>query len=218
MGKKRDRKPETFEIADIEPLTKNQEIAFDSKNNLVLIGSAGTGKTFLACYFACMGMLRRKQENIVLIRSAVPTRDIGFLPGNDKEKAAIYEEPYFDVFSEVLQRGDAYEILKKKSNLFFMTTSFMRGITLSDCTIIIDECQNMTLHELDSIITRVGENCRIIFCGDYYQTDLKKNGMHEFINILKNMEDDFDIIEFTSEDIVRSAFVKRYIQTKERMV
>jgi phosphate starvation-inducible protein PhoH len=217
MSKKRHKKAETFDLADIQPLTDNQKLAFNSNKNLIMSGSAGTGKSFLACYFACEGMVKRKQENIVLIRSAVPTRDLGFLPGNDKEKAAIYEEPYYDIFSEILQRGDAYEILKKKQALFFMTTSYMRGITLTDCTIFVDETQNMTFHELDSIITRVGENCRIIFCGDFKQADLKKNGMHQFISVIKEMEEDFDIIEFTSDDIVRSDFVKRYIKTKERL-
>jgi phosphate starvation-inducible PhoH-like protein len=216
MSKKsRGKKPEVFDLADIQPLTENQAKAFKSNKSLILSGSAGTGKSFLACYFACESMIKRKKDNIVLIRSAVPTRDLGFLPGNDKEKARIYEEPYYDIFSEILGRGDAYEILKKKESLEFMTTSYMRGLTLRDSTIFIDECQNMTFHELDSIITRVGENCRIIFCGDFKQADLKKNGLLKFITVLSRMDQDFDHIEFTVDDIVRSEFVKRYLKTKE---
>jgi phosphate starvation-inducible PhoH-like protein len=142
---------------------------------------------------------------------------LGFLPGNEKEKASIYEEPYYDLFSEILCRGDAYEILKKKENVSFRTSSYTRGITFRDAVVIVDECQNMTLHELDSLITRIGDNCRIIFCGDFKQADLKKNGMHSFLEILKRMKDDFDIIEFTPDDIVRSEFVKRYIKTKEKL-
>ena len=213
MGKKQEsrqkKKQEVFNLADIRPLTENQALTMDSDKNLVLSGSAGTGKSFLACFLAAEDMVNKVTDQIIIIRSAVPTRDLGFLPGNEKEKASIYEEPYYDIFSEVLCRGDAYEILKKKEIVFFRTSSYTRGITFRDATIIVDECQNMTLHELDSLITRVGDNCRIIFCGDFKQADLKKNGMHSFVEILKRLDEDFDLIEFTSDDIVRSEFVKR---------
>jgi phosphate starvation-inducible protein PhoH len=215
---KRHKKQESFDLADIQPLTKNQEIVFSSTKNLVLSGSAGTGKTFISCYLACQDMSKFRTDQIVIIRSAVPTREMGFLPGNEKEKAHIYEEPYYDIFGEILCRGDAYEVLKKKDVLFFRTSSYTRGITFKNSVIIVDECQNMTMHELDSLITRVGENCRIIFCGDFKQSDLKQNGMHEFLKILTLMTEDFDTIEFTVEDIVRSEFVKRYLKTKELQV
>jgi len=203
-----------LELAEIEPLTRNQLIAFESSQNLVLHGCAGTGKTFISSYLAFDDMTKNMYEKLVIIRSAVPTRDIGFLPGTEKEKSSVYEEPYYDIAIDLFERGDAYQILKTKRLVHFMTTSYIRGITLRDAVILIDECQNMTFHELDSIITRVGENCRVIFCGDFKQSDLKQNGMGEFLDILHSMKR-FDFIEFGVEDIVRSGFVKDYIIARE---
>jgi len=203
-----------LELAEIEPLTRNQLRAFESDKNLVLHGCAGTGKTFISCYLAFDDMTKNQYEKLVIIRSAVPTRDIGFLPGTEKEKSSVYEEPYYDISIDLFERGDAYQILKTKRLVHFMTTSYIRGITLRDAVILIDECQNMSFHELDSIITRVGENCRVIFCGDFSQSDLKQNGMKEFFEILVSMNR-FDFIEFGVEDIVRSGFVKEYIIAKE---
>ena len=203
-----------LELAEIETLTRNQLRAFESDKNLVLHGCAGTGKTFISCYLAFDDMTKNQYEKLVIIRSAVPTRDIGFLPGTEKEKSSVYEEPYYDISIDLFARGDAYQILKTKRLVHFMTTSYIRGITLRDAVILIDECQNMSFHELDSIITRVGENCRVIFCGDFSQSDLKQNGMKEFFEILVSMNR-FDFIEFGVEDIVRSGFVKEYIIAKE---
>ena len=197
----------------IEPLTRNQVLAFESERNLVLHGVAGTGKTFISCYLAFDDMTKGVYKQLIIIRSAVPTRDIGFLPGSEKEKASVYEEPYKDIAVELFQRGDSYEILKTKGLLHFMTTSYLRGITLKDAVIIVDECQNMSFHELDSIVTRVGTNCRVIFCGDFRQADLAKNGLQDFIRVLKAMEQ-FDLIDFEIKDIVRSDFVREYITAK----
>jgi phosphate starvation-inducible protein PhoH len=182
-------------LHDIEPLTRNQVLAFESERNLVLHGVAGTGKTFISCYLAFDDMTKGIYKQLIIIRSAVPTRDIGFLPGSEKEKASVYEEPYKDIAVELFQRGDSYEILKTKGLLHFMTTSYLRGITLKDAIII------------------VGTNCRIVFCGDFRQADLQKNGLQEFIRILKAM-DQFDLIDFEIKDIVRSDFVKDYITAK----
>jgi phosphate starvation-inducible protein PhoH len=203
-------------LHEIEPLTLNQVKAFESKKNLILHGLAGTGKTFISSYLAYDDMSKGIYDKLVIIRSAVPTRDMGFLPGTEKEKASVYEEPYKDIANELFQRGDAYGIMKQKNLVEFMTTSFIRGITLRDAVIIIDECQNMSFHELDSIITRMGENCRVIFCGDFRQADLKQNGMENFMQILKRMEL-FDFIDFQVEDIVRSDFVKSYIIAKNEL-
>lgn len=203
-------------LYDIEPLTQNQLLAFESEKNLVLHGVAGTGKTFISCYLAFDDMIKGLYEKLIIIRSAVPTRDMGFLPGNEKEKSAVYEEPYKNIAIELFARGDAYEILKTKGLVHFMTTSFIRGVTLQDAVILVDECQNMSFHELDSIITRVGRDCRVIFSGDFRQADLTKNGLHEFIRILKAM-DKFDLIDFEIKDIVRSEFVKQYITAKTEL-
>ena len=206
----------SLELREIDPLTRNQLTAFESNKNLVLHGLAGTGKTFISSYLAYDDMAKGVYQNLVIIRSAVPTRDIGFLPGTEKEKASVYEEPYKDIANDLFSRGDAYEILKNKGLVHFMTTSFIRGITLRDAVIMIDECQNMSFHELDSIITRIGENCRVMFCGDFRQADLKVNGLQDFIRVLKRMQK-FTFIEFEVEDIVRSDFVKQYIIAKNEL-
>ena len=219
-AKNRTLQAASLTLHEIEPLTRNQLRAFESGKNLVLHGVAGTGKTFISCYLAFDDMIKSMAKKLVIIRSAVPTRDIGFLPGTEKEKTAIYEQPYKDICVELFQRGDAYDILKTKHLVEFMTTSFIRGITLRDSYIIVDECQNMSFHELDSIITRIGEGCRIIFCGDFRQSDLKaeteKKGLHSFVKVLK-ATNYFDLIDFDIKDIVRSGFVKDYITAKEEL-
>lgn len=218
MSKKRTRTLASvnFTIPEIEPLTRNQLVAFESTKHMVLCGAAGTGKTFISLYLAFDDIAKQDYEKVILVRSAVPTRDMGFLPGTDKEKAKVYEEPYYAIANEIFQRGDAYEILKKHNVVNFMTTSYLRGLTVRDSVVIVDECQNMTFHELDSIITRVGENSRIIFCGDFAQADLPKNGMKEFLQVLNEMSE-FDIVEFGISDIVRSSFVKKYLIAKHSL-
>ena len=208
-------------LREIEPLTQNQVKAFESEKNLVLHGVAGTGKTYISLYLALDDMSKKIYQQTVLIRSAVSTREIGFLPGTAKEKAEVYEEVYKDICIELFGRGDAYELLKKQGLVHFMTTSFIRGVTLRNATIIVDECQNMTFHELDSIITRIGEGCRIIFCGDFKQVDFvqkgkEQSGLPAFMKILEAM-DEFEMIDYTVKDIVRSDFVKKYIIAKEEM-
>lgn len=207
-------------VQEREPLTSNQAIAFKSDKHLIMHGMAGTGKTYVACYLGYKALAEKQHRKMVIIRSAVPTRDIGFLPGTEKEKSAVYEEPYKDIAAELFERGDAYEILKQKFVVEFMTTSFIRGITIDDAVVLVDECQNMTFHELDSIITRVGTNCRIIFCGDFRQDDFngkrENSGLLEFFKILQSM-DQFDMIDFQIEDIVRSDLVKDYIIAKHQL-
>lgn len=202
-----------LKLEKVNPLTTTQENVFHSEKNLVLYGCAGTGKTFISSYMAFEDIFDCYYNKLVILRSAVPTRDMGYLPGTEKEKSAVYEEPYKDIAHELFGRGDAYEILKQKGLVEFMTTSFIRGVTLRNAVIIVDEYQNMSFQELDSIITRVGDNCRVIFCGDLNQADLQENGMQRFTTILSNTRL-FDFIEFKVEDIVRSGLVKEYIMAK----
>lgn len=202
-----------LKLVDISPKTENQRRVFESTKNQLLHGCAGTGKTFISLYLALRELAYGSAENIVIIRSAVPTRKIGYLPGNEAEKAKVYEQPYIGIFQELFDRGDAYELLKKLGVIKFITTSHIRGVTFRDSMILVDECQNMSFHELDSIITRFGDNCQIIFCGDTFQADLKEEGVIPFMEILKRMPQ-FDFTEFTLDDIVRSKLVKDYLTIK----
>ena len=209
-------------LKEIAPITKNQETVFKdfyNGKNLLIHGLPGTGKSFISLYLALHEIeTYRSYNNITIIRSVVPSRDMGFLPGSIKEKSKIYELPYQAICSEIYGRGDAYEVLKNKTLIDFQTSSFLRGLTLNNSIIIVDECQNMTFQELSTIITRTGENARIIFCGDYRQTDLKyndeKQGILQFMDILKKMNKYFTCIEFNVEDIVRSGLVKDFIIKK----
>lgn len=212
-------KQQPFVLKEIDPITDNQEIVFKdffNGKNLLIHGLPGTGKSFISLYLALSEIQNFKTyQNITIIRSVVPSRDMGFLPGSIKEKSKIYELPYQAICAELYGRGDAYEILKSKGLIDFQTSSFLRGLTLDNSIIIVDECQNMTYQELSTIITRTGEHARIIFCGDYRQTDLKysdeKKGIMDFMAILKRMNKYFTSIEFTEEDIVRSGLVKDFI-------
>jgi phosphate starvation-inducible protein PhoH len=216
-----------FKLTPISALTLNQKHAFSNNSqdkNLLLVGVAGTGKTFLACSFALADLFNSKCKKIIIIRSAVTTRDQGFLPGTLQEKMSLYESPYRDIFSELCSgRRDVYDLLKKKEYLEFMSTSYLRGTTFSDCIIIVDEIQNCTDHEINSILTRVGDNSRVILCGDHRQDDLKMlnkssqvSGIKNLIDTAKVMES-FSVIDFQIEDIVRSGFVKEYILARLKL-
>ena len=214
-----------FKLKHIEPLTDNQRRTFeyyDKEKNIMLHGIAGTGKSFISCYLAMKQLLDgdTRYKRLVIVRSVVPTRDMGFLPGNSKEKTKVYEAPYQAIFTELFGRGDAYEYLKQRGIVEFISTSFIRGITLNDCIVVVDEIANMTLHELDSVITRIGKNCKIMFCGDFRQSDFTKDqersGLIEFMKIINRMKS-FEFVEFEENDIVRSNIVKEYIITKTRL-
>lgn len=212
---------------NINPMTENQRIAFeawDEGANLMLHGIAGTGKTFLALYFALKQITspHTDQKKVFIVRSTVPTRDQGFLPGTLKQKEAVYESAYYDIATKLFNRGDAYEILKQKNMVEFSSTSFLRGCTFDDCVIVVDEVQNMSDGELHTVMTRVGENCKIIFCGDVKQDDLtskrykEESGLANFMRIIRNMKE-FDFVEFHAEDIVRSRLVKSYIIQRDKL-
>ena len=165
-----------FELRKISPLTPNQEKTFNAYNqgyNLILHGYAGTGKTYISLYLALKEILSGQSvhDKIVIVRSVVPSRDIGFLPGSIKDKIRVYEEPYKEICDELFGRGDGYDVLKMKHLIEFTTTSFLRGTTFNNAIVIVDELQNMTFPELDTVMTRMGERSKVMFCGDFRQTD-----------------------------------------------
>ena len=223
------KKPLSAEyLVDIEPLTENQKNLFKEYGegkHIVAYGCAGTGKTFITLFNALRDVLdeRTPYERIYLVRSLVATREIGFLPGDHDDKADIYQIPYKNMVKYMFQMpSDAdfemlYGNLKAQETIKFWSTSFLRGTTLDNSIIIVDEFQNLNFHELDSIITRVGENTKICFCGDARQSDLTKtnerNGIVDFMNVLRKMPS-FGIIEFDIDDIVRSGLVKEYLTAK----
>jgi len=225
---KRKKPINTDYLLNIEPLTDNQKRLFDSyseNKHLIAYGTAGTGKTFITLYNAIKDVLSTDTpyDRIYLVRSLVSTREIGFLPGDHEDKADIYQIPYKNMVKYMFQMpSDAdfemlYGNLKAQESIKFWSTSFIRGTTLDNAIVIVDEFQNLNFHELDSIITRIGENSKIMFCGDASQTDLVKtndrNGIVDFMNVLRKMPS-FDIIEFGIDDIVRSGLVKEYIIAK----
>ena len=215
-------------LLDIDPLTDNQKKLFDSYGegkNIFAYGAAGTGKTFVTMYLALRDVLNPNTpyDKLYIVRSLVATREIGFLPGDHEDKAALYQIPYKNMVKYMFEMPDdpsfemLYGNLKTQETISFWSTSFIRGTTFDNAILLIDECQNLNFHELDSIITRVGENSKIMFCGDATQTDLirqnERNGIIDFTKILHAMPE-FDCIEFGVEDIVRSGLVKSYIVNK----
>ena len=207
------------DLPKLEPRNANQRQAIESYragNNLILSGYAGTGKTFLALNLALEDILDKSTQyhDLVIVRSIVPTRDIGFLPGDEDEKKEAYTGPYKSIFQEMLGCLTAWDNLKANNLLHFESTSFIRGITYNNAIIVVDEMQNLNYHELASVITRIGKNCKIIFSGDYHQSDFhrdkEKEGIKKFLDIIRIVKK-FEIVDFTVEDIVRSGIVKDFI-------
>ena len=218
-------------LVTIKPITDNQKEVFATWKkgaNQFLFGAAGTGKTFISLYLALQDVfdLKSKYERVVLVRSLIPTREIGFLPGDEEDKAALYQVPYQNMVQFMFEMpneqafNSLYDKLKGQGSLFFLSTSFLRGLTFDNSIIIVDECQNLNFHELDTIVTRVGQDSGIVFCGDFDQTDLTKtterNGLHDFMRILEEM-DEFNLTEFEIGDIVRSGFVRNYLVNKIKL-
>lgn len=215
-------------LLSIDPLTDNQKIMFDDYGkgkNLFVYGCAGTGKTFVALYLALRDVLNEHTpyDKVYIVRSLVATREIGFLPGTHEDKSSLYQIPYKNMVKYMFEMPDdasfemLYENLKAQETISFWSTSFLRGSTLDNCIVIVDECQNLNFHELDSIMTRVGKDTKILFCGDANQSDLQRTnertGIIDFQRILQNMEE-FSLVEFGIEDIVRSGLVKSYLISK----
>jgi phosphate starvation-inducible protein PhoH and related proteins len=213
------------DLLEYEPITKNQELTYEAWNsdyNLVLTGSAGTGKTFMGMYLGLEQVLDpdTEQDRLVIIRSMVPTRDMGFLPGSKEEKEDAFTSPYKNIANELFGDNNSWNKAVSAKRIMFESTSFIRGLTLDYSVILVDEMQNLSFHELDSVITRVGKGSRIMFAGDYLQSDFKysddKEGIIKFLTIVEQLKK-FEIINFGWEDIVRSDFVRDYIMTKEML-
>jgi phosphate starvation-inducible protein PhoH len=217
---------QSFRLKKIAPMNDVQSDTFDAYNeklNLFLYGVAGTGKTFISLYLAIKEVLNTNSpyRKVYIVRSAVPSRDQGYLPGSLKEKQNVYEAPYIAMVNDLFGRGDAYQIASQKGVIELVTTSFLRGVTFDNCILLCDECQNYSFAESDTIITRAGNDCRVMFCGDLTQTDLIKSkydvsGFPRFFSILEQM-DEFEMIEFFAEDIVRSGLCRSYILAKLKM-
>jgi len=226
------KKDITFsQLTTIKPVTDSQKNVFESwkkDKNQFLFGCAGTGKTFISLYLALQEVLNPETpfDRVIVVRSLIPTREIGFLPGDEEDKAALYQVPYSNMMQFMFEQPNEqafsmlYERLKSQGSFFFLSTSFLRGLTFDNSIIIVDECQNLNFHELDTIITRVGQNSKIFFCGDFGQSDLtklnEKNGLMDFLQILQNMNE-FDCTEFNIGDIVRSGFVRNYLIQKTKL-
>ena len=231
MASKKNKEINMNDLVTIKPITDNQKEIFSTWKkglNQFLFGAAGTGKTFVSMYLALQEVmdLKKSADKVILVRSLIPTREIGFLPGDEEDKSALYQVPYrnmvqfmFEMPNEQAFNG-LYDKLKSQGSLYFLSTSFLRGLTFDNSIIIVDECQNLNFHELDTIITRVGQDSKIMFCGDFGQTDLiknnEKNGLHDFMRILEEMEE-FNCTEFNIGDIVRSGFVRSYLINKTKM-
>ena len=226
MSKKQTIKIES--MVDVKGITKNQtEVIKEYKKGkcLFLYGSAGTGKTFITLYHALKEVLDPKSNYncVYIVRSLMPTREIGFLPGDEEDKSALYQVPYDNMVRFMFkmptedQFDFLYDRLRQQSSLMFLSTSFLRGITLDNAIIIVDECQNLNFHELDTIMTRVGQDSKIMFCGDFDQSDLSKErereGLGKFMRIINEMKE-FHLCEFDIGDIVRSGLVRSYIVQK----
>ena len=219
------------QLSTIKPVTDSQKLVFESWKkglNQFLFGCAGTGKTFISLYLALQEVLKNETpyDKVIVVRSLIPTREIGFLPGDEEDKAALYQVPYSNMMQFMFEQPNEqafsmlYDRLKAQGSFYFLSTSFLRGLTFDNSIIIVDECQNLNFHELDTIITRVGQDSKIFFCGDFGQSDLtrmnEKNGLMDFLQILQEMQE-FNCTEFDIGDIVRSGFVRSYLIQKTKL-
>ncbi|QDH83409.1 PhoH-like ATPase protein [Achromobacter phage Motura] len=216
----------TWNILDmkaLKPLNENQSAAFDAYRNgkqVILGGSAGAGKSTLAAYFALHSVLNGDQKQVIIVRTTVEARGMGFLPGTEEEKLSPYERPYREALGFLFGRSSTYDDMKEAGLVAFESTAFLRSVTHNDSVVIFDECQNSTFEELYTVATRLGKNSRVIFIGDIMQNDLymkkEKSGFPEFLEIMALIPEDFEHIKFTSDDVVRSGLVKRIIKAVER--
>ena len=230
MASKKSKEINHNNLTTIKGITDSQKVVFNTwkkGQNQFLFGSAGTGKTFISLYLALNDVfdLKKPYDRVVLVRSLIPTREIGFLPGDEEDKAALYQVPYQNMVQFMFEQPSdqafnmLYDRLKSQGSIMFLTTSYLRGITLDNCIVIVDECQNMNFHELDTIMTRIGQESKIVYYGDFFQSDLVKSndrdGFGKFLSIVNDM-DEFKSVEFNIGDIVRSGLVRSYLIAKTK--
>lgn len=217
-----------FELRKVNPITENQLRTFEhyyDDQNIFLEGCAGTGKTYISMYLALQSIedKRSPYRKLVIVRTAQPTKQIGHLPGDEKQKGSVYELPYKSICSDLYHRDDAYEVLKNKGVIDFALTSFMRGTTIDNAIVIVDEVQNMVETEWFTVLSRIGQNTRLIICGDSRQDDItserfhEKSGMQILKRVLTHMEQSIKVVTFQTDDIVRSGFVKDLITTMYKL-
>ena len=218
MSLKKPKESNILTLTQIKPKTINQQKifdAYDDDKHLFIHGLPGTGKTFIGSYLALDSILNEEEyDKLIIVRSTVPSRKQGFLPGNEDDKNEVYEIPHIAVVNELFRKPDAYKMLKMRDKVKFLSTSYLRGMTLDNCVILIDEVQNMTFMEIHTIITRAGENCRIIICGDEFQNDLENQNEDSCIDKLHRIMDNmksFKKIEMGINDICRNSLVKEWI-------
>lgn len=211
-------------LGEIQPKTDNQEKIFDlydEDRHLLLHGLPGTGKTFISLYLALNDLLDERFEKIIILRSAVATREIGHLPGNGRQKMAVYEAPYEEIFGKLFDDKTVYNQMKQRGLVEFHPTSFLRGVTFENALIIVDEVQNLNDHEVNSVITRLGDDSRIIMCGDFRQNDFVTRGVEEsgIEKLFKTIDlmPSFAHVELQVQDIVRSGIVKEYIEARLKL-
>lgn len=216
------------DMMEIEGRTDAQDEVirhYDTKGNRVvcMTGSAGTGKTFLGIALGLYDVLDNDTpyDKLIIIRSVVPTREIGYLPGNEDEKLEAYAAPYKGICSELFNQAGAWKKLTDSKMVSFESTSFIRGTTFNNAIVLVDEMQNLNFHELDSVITRIGKHTRLLLSGDYHQSDFKNNssekaGINKFLTIIESLNNS-ETVEFKWGDIVRSGLVRDYIMTKEHL-
>jgi len=222
----KEQKRQTFEnsliIDNVRPKTENQKKIFShyfQKKNVLVHGLPGTGKTFISLYLALKDLLSEsKIEKVLIVRSAVSARELGFMPGSARDKMRAYEEPYYEICSKLFDRDDAYMQLKMRGMVEFSPTSFLRGVTWENHVVIIDEVQNLNDHEISTVITRMGQGSRIMFCGDFRQSDFVTKGQEEsgINNLFKTIRlmPSFTHVEMGINDVVRSGLVKEYLEAR----
>ncbi len=205
----------------INPRTQTQGEFIEAMNTHEMVfglGPAGTGKTFLAVAKAVSEMSEGKVDRIILTRPAVEAgENLGFLPGNLKEKIDPYLRPLYDALYDMLP-ADIVDKKLESGEIEIAPLAYMRGRTLSHCVVILDEAQNTTAMQMKMFLTRLGVGSRMIINGDLSQTDLPRgvqSGLADAVRVLKNVSD-IAFVTFTEKDVVRHGLVSKIVKAYEQ--